>query len=67
MDVYPIWSLVPETYDQTIAATIAQAYGRGNRAPDDYSDTVILDKNFGWWFKKNGHMLPQYVREAIHF
>jgi len=59
-------SIIPETYDQAIVATLEQAYGRGNRAPDDYSNTVILDKNFGWHWKKNKHMYSTYFNEALH-
>lgn len=55
----------PETYDLAIAATIIQAYGRAMRSPDDWGETVMLDSNFGWFYKRNAHLFPGWFREAV--
>ena len=44
---------------------IVQAYGRTTRSEYDYSDTYILDNDFGRLYNNNTKMFPEWFREAL--
>lgn len=54
-------------YALTTLTNTIQAAGRSTRAVDDYSETFILDPNFGRLFYKYKHLLPRYFTESIVF
>lgn len=45
--------------------TIAQAYGRGVRSPDDWCEMYIPDDQIKWFWFKNQHLMPKYCFEAL--
>lgn len=47
------------------AMKIQQAYGRSTRSRDDWSDTIILDANFSWFFDQNREFFFDWFAEAI--
>ncbi len=48
-----------------IAATsMAQAYGRGVRASDDWCETFLIDKNMDWFYHAAKQFIPIWVLEA---
>lgn len=46
---------------------ICQAYGRTNRADDDFSTTYILDSDFGYLYNTAKDMIPKWFSEAINW
>lgn len=44
---------------------IVQAYGRTTRSEYDYSDTYILDSDFGRLYSNNTQMFPEWFKEAL--
>ena len=58
-DIDPGW------YDLQTALTLVQSYGRGMRAPDDWANTYVVDKNFEFFVRRNHRILPGWFTEAI--
>lgn len=54
-------------YIMEMANRIVQAYGRTNRAEDDYSDTYIFDERFWWYVKHYKEFFPEWFIEAIRY
>lgn len=52
-------------YAAVTCGNLAQAYGRGMRADDDWGATWVLDKGMFNILRYNRDFLPQYVKEAI--
>lgn len=53
-------------YPAYIAAQqLTQAYGRTTRAPDDFSETFIIDDNVQWFLQRHADYVPQYIHEAF--
>jgi ATP-dependent DNA helicase DinG len=50
---------------QDCAITLAQAYGRGMRAEDDFCVTYLLDRNYDWFRWAAKAMIPSWFTEAI--
>jgi len=50
--------------NKKIAQTITQSYGRVNRNADKITITYIVDSNFGWWFRDNKKLFPNFFLEA---
>lgn len=47
---------------------LVQMAGRIVRAEDDRGETIILDSDFGWWFRKFGQFLaPKWFVEAVRY
>jgi Rad3-related DNA helicase len=52
--------------DYVTMVELVQTAGRVCRAPDDIGETIIIDTDFGWWFRVAGRKLcPQWFKEAI--
>lgn len=47
------------------ARSVAQAYGRGIRASDDWCDFWVLDSNFSWHLPRYRQFYPRWFKEAI--
>jgi len=47
------------------AMKMQQAYGRSTRSDTDWSDTFILDSNFGWFFEQNSEYFFDWFAEAV--
>ena len=54
-----------EWYYWQTALKLVQAYGRSVRSKDDWAKTYILDSAFGYFIKKNKHLLPSWFIQAI--
>lgn len=53
-------------YSSYIAAqNMTQAYGRPNRAEDDFSETFVVDDSIVWFLKKYADYVPQYFHDAF--
>jgi len=52
-------------YAAVTCGNLAQAYGRGVRADDDWGHSWILDKGIFNLLKYNRDFLPTYLKEAI--
>lgn len=52
-------------YSAVTCANLAQAYGRGMRAEDDFGATWVLDSNIYNLLRWNREHLPQYLLEAV--
>lgn len=52
-------------YAAVTCSTIAQAYGRIVRAPDDWGHTYILDKTFDYLYRQRSDLFPAFFREAL--
>jgi len=52
-------------YGWLTALKLVQSYGRGTRSMVDYSDTVVLDKSFMSFVRRNRATLPTWFTEAI--
>ena len=57
--------LNPESYNWEVALGIAQAYGRGVRAEDDYCVFYVMDNNFLWFFRQNEGLFTDYFKEGL--
>ena len=44
---------------------LVQACGRIVRATDDQGETAIIDEHFGWWYRRNRDLAPDWFDEAI--
>lgn len=53
-------------YSWMTVCGIIQSYGRSIRSETDTAQTYVLDACFGDILKWSGHLLPQYVKDAIH-
>lgn len=47
------------------AQVIVQSSGRGMRAEDDQCETIVVDGNFGWWWRQNKRFTPKWWQEAV--
>ncbi len=56
---------IPDSYDLQIAQTLQQAHGRGMRAADDWCDTVMLDDNFRWHFRRNRSLYQDWFAATV--
>lgn len=52
-------------YDLMVAIAVIQGCGRSVRTASDIAPTYILDVNWGWWFKANRHLFPDYFKQAV--
>lgn len=53
-------------YPSYIAAqNMVQAYGRSNRAENDFSETFIVDDSILWFIKQYPEYVPQYFHDAF--
>lgn len=52
-------------YSATACASLAQAYGRGMRAEDDWGHSWILDSGIFNLLRYNKALIPEFLREAI--
>lgn len=55
----------PQFYEWLTALKLVQSAGRSVRSNTDWADTYIIDESFGWWYRKNGRLLPQWFKESI--
>jgi ATP-dependent DNA helicase DinG len=57
---------VDPAYPSYIAGQqLTQAYGRPNRAPDDFSETFILDDSITWFRRDYASFMPEYFHDAF--
>jgi Rad3-related DNA helicase len=49
------------------AQELVQSSGRGMRAEDDHCETLIVDGNFGWWWKANKKWTPKWWQGAVRW
>lgn len=56
----------PNSYQEEIANTLMQMYGRGMRAIDDQCDTYIFDIWADRFLKNNENLFPDYVKDAFY-
>lgn len=47
--------------------TLIQQVGRSTRGPDDWSEALILDPNFGRLFAQTRRWLPKYFTESVQW
>lgn len=52
-------------YDWKTSLAMAQASGRTTRHADDWSDTIILDTCFGYFYDSNRDLFPEWFQEAL--
>lgn len=52
-------------YSIQTASRLQQSCGRTTRGPNDYSQTFILDENFGNFYKRNTNLFFGWFREAV--
>lgn len=52
-------------YRMTTAISIQQAAGRCTRSENDYSETYILDANFGWFYNQNKMFFEDWFKKAL--
>jgi len=57
--------LDPEWYKTQMANRLVQAYGRTNRAEDDFSVTYIFDSRLLWYIENEKEFFPEWFIEAI--
>ena len=57
----------PNYYAWMTALTIAQAYGRAIRSPEDWAHTYILDAGFKWFHRQNAELFPKWFNEAVQW
>lgn len=57
----------PDWYSWKTVCDMMQMYGRSIRSETDKADTYILDASFGDILRYSGHLLPNYVKEAITY
>jgi len=63
MDSDPV--RMESAYISETISSITQAYGRGTRAEDDKSTTVILDRSFNRLWNKHRAQFPGFFKEAV--
>lgn len=52
-------------YRLATAVNIQQAAGRCTRKPKDFSKTIILDANFGFFYSQNKSLFEQWFKDAL--
>jgi len=57
----------PDWASYMAAQTLVQAAGRGMRAEDDRCETIVVDGNFSWWWKKAKDFTPKWFQEAVGY
>lgn len=55
----PVW------YANEAIKVLSQGYGRICRGPDDYGETVIVDRSFARMYNDWGELLPNWLTEVI--
>lgn len=56
---------MPELVDYLTMQSIEQMVGRGNRAPDDFCETFIVDDHILWWYPKNKKLATSGFRDSV--
>jgi ATP-dependent DNA helicase DinG len=59
MDADPVW------YGLQTAQKLIQSCGRSIRSESDFATTYILDRAFENFFRRSGHLLPEYFQESL--
>lgn len=54
-------------YNYNALLTFGQMLGRINRSPSDEGSTILLDKRFIHFIRKNAEKLPKWLRESIQY
>lgn len=57
--------LDPDWYKTQMANRLVQAYGRTNRAEDDYSVTYVFDSRLLWYIENEKEFFPDWFIKAI--
>lgn len=57
--------LFPNWYESETSNTVIQAIGRGNRTPEDWCTTYILDGNFGQLYQKTISQYPPELQKRF--
>lgn len=57
--------LFPKWYNSETSNTVIQAIGRGNRTPDDWCTTYILDGNFWQLYQETITQYPEELQKRI--
>ncbi len=52
-------------YGYQAALVLIQSLGRSVRSPEDRADTYLLDSDFDTFLRKQGKLIPKYIRESI--
>lgn len=55
----------PEWYSWKTVCGLIQMTGRSVRSVNDWADTIIIDGSFTDILRHSGHLLPDYVQEAV--
>lgn len=59
-------SLFPKWYNSETSNNVIQGIGRGNRTPNDWSTTYILDGSFSKLYMDTHNQYPAEMRNRIH-
>ncbi|WQJ53274.1 MAG: DNA helicase [Wendovervirus sonii] len=59
-------SLFPRWYNSETSNNVIQGIGRGNRTPDDWSTTYILDGSFTTLYQETRLQYPKEMRDRIN-
>jgi ATP-dependent DNA helicase DinG len=54
-----------EYADYITVQAIQQMAGRGMRSADDMCEVFIIDTNFGWFWKRNGHLASRWFKDSL--
>lgn len=57
----------PEVYRYEAAFRFIQGCGRGFRAPDDWCLVYVLDGHFGWFYRTNRNLFPDWIASSIRY
>jgi Rad3-related DNA helicase len=52
-------------YEWQTAKDLMQTFGRIVRSKDDWGSTYILDESFQWFYRKNSHLFPDFIKKSI--
>lgn len=55
----------PDYANYLTSQDLIQLYGRTNRAPEDFSETFIVDDHIEWFLKRYKSFFPEYFLEAF--
>lgn len=55
----------PRYRDHYTMTNLVQACGRIVRSDDDQGETAIVDEHFGWWYRNNRDLAPDWFDEAV--
>jgi Rad3-related DNA helicase len=47
------------------ALRLVQCVGRSVRSETDWAHTYIIDESFGWWYKRNKSIVPDWFSESV--